>query len=34
VEPAQRLRFLLAEAEVLAMLDLADALRGDKGDSD
>jgi hypothetical protein len=28
-DPSSGLKYLLAEAEVLAMLDLADALRGD-----
>ncbi len=31
-DPNERLRFLLAEAEVLAMLDLSDALRGGGGE--
>jgi hypothetical protein len=30
-EPAERVRFLLAEANVLALLDVADALGGGSG---
>jgi hypothetical protein len=33
-EPAERARFLLAEANVLALLDVADALSGGSGSTD
>jgi hypothetical protein len=33
-EPAERARFLLAEANVLALLDVADALAGGSGNTD